>query len=109
MRFLEKAIIYFLMLATTSSAAMAATHSKKSAHAKKTAERAIPQGMTKKPPMQTGAKLSTDMHFDELNVHGRYQAGDEGYAVVEDEKALDDLLDYRKDYKDRLKKSRLQR
>jgi hypothetical protein len=61
------------------------------------------------PPMQTGAKLSTNMQFDELNVHGRYQAGDTGYATVEDEKPLDDLLDYRTEYKDRLRSSQIQK
>jgi len=101
------------MMATTNSAAHAAVahgnkgHSKNKANA--SAKPSKSTSMVKKPAMQTGAKLSTDMHFDELGVHGRYQSGDEGYAVVEDEKALDDLLDYRKDYKDRLKKSRFQR
>jgi opacity protein-like surface antigen len=65
--------------------------------------------LTKKAAAQTGAKLSTEMSFDELNVHGHYQAGDEGYATVENEKGLKDLLDYRQHYKDRLRYSRLQR
>lgn len=110
---IRKLFISVLMMATTSSAAHAAgAGTAKKPHGKKVATSAAgskSSSMVKKPPMQTGAKLSTDMHFDELGVHGRYQSGDEGYAIVEDEKALDDLLDYRKDYKDRLKKSRFQR
>ncbi len=88
---IRRMILIALTIAATTSAAAAASKSKK--------HKALPEG----------TKLSTDMHFDELNVHGKYQAGDEGYATVEDDKQLNDLLDYRKDYKDRLSKSRFQR
>jgi mRNA-degrading endonuclease toxin of MazEF toxin-antitoxin module len=83
---------------TTTATTPATTSSKKKSTSKVSA-----------PPMQTGAKLSTNVQFDELSVHGRYQAGDTGYATVEDEKALDDLLDYRKEYKDRLRSSQTQK
>lgn len=98
-----KHLIYVLAVAMMmTSVAMAAATKKKKL-------KSPPPGMAVKPAVQTGAKLSTSMDFDELNVHGRYQSGDEGNATVEDEKVLKDLLDYRRDYKDRLKNSRAQR
>ena len=42
--------------------------------------------------------------FDQAYVQGQYQVADEGLAVVEDEKNLDDLLGMRFEFKDRLRK-----
>ena len=49
-------------------------------------------------------KLSTDLHFDDLSVKGRYQVPGEGLVVVEDEKLVDDLLGYRTHFKDRIQR-----
>jgi hypothetical protein len=49
------------------------------------------------------SELSTNVEFDPMTVHGRYQYAAEGLAKVEDEKALYDLLGPRKNFKDRMK------
>ena len=51
--------------------------------------------------------LGTDFKFDDLTVHGQYQSANEGLVTVENHKNLNNLLDYRTDYKDRLNASRL--
>lgn len=51
---------------------------------------------------RTGARLQTDVRFDNSVVHGRYQTPEEAVARVEDEKVLSDLLAVRKHFKDRL-------
>ncbi len=51
---------------------------------------------------RTGARLQTDVRFDNSVVHGRYQTPDEALARVEDEKTMSDLLAVRKHFKDRL-------
>ena len=51
-----------------------------------------------------GAKPTTEHNFSELAVQGRYQSAFEARAIVENEKSIDDLLDYRKSYSDRLKR-----
>jgi hypothetical protein len=53
------------------------------------------------------ADVGTDFRFDDLTVHGQYQSANEGLVTVENDKDLNNLLDYRTDYKDRLKASRL--
>jgi maltose-binding protein MalE len=53
------------------------------------------------------ANVGTDFKFDDLTVHGQYQSANEGLVTVENDKELKNLLDYRTDYKDRLKSSRL--
>ncbi|MCB0350658.1 MAG: hypothetical protein KDD38_05705 [Bdellovibrionales bacterium] len=55
------------------------------------------------------SQLGTDHSFNELSVRGRYQSAFEGVATVENEKELHDLLDYRTNYNDRIKGSRVQR
>jgi hypothetical protein len=60
----------------------------------------------KKSPL--GAKLATDHTFDNLSVNGRYQSAFEGVATVENEKQLQDLLDYRTNYDDRIRHSQTQ-
>lgn len=54
---------------------------------------------------QLGARVSTQHDFNELTVRGQYQTGFEGMATVENEKNLDDLLDYRTELKDRIRSS----
>jgi len=54
-------------------------------------------------------RLSTNVEFDALTVHGRYQYAAEATAKVEKEKVLFDLLGPRKDFKDRLNKQGKQR
>lgn len=56
----------------------------------------------------TGAKLQTDVRFDNSTVHGRYQTPDEAVARVENEKLLSDLLSPRKHFKDRLQTASLE-
>ena len=53
-----------------------------------------------------GARLSTDHSFSGLNVNGRYQSAHEGLATVENEKPILDILDYPKNYSDRIKTSK---
>ncbi|MEO0335502.1 MAG: hypothetical protein AAF202_03875 [Pseudomonadota bacterium] len=55
---------------------------------------------------QKGSKdsLSTNVEFNPMTVHGRYQYAAEATAKVENEKVLFDLLGPRKDFKDRLNK-----
>lgn len=50
-------------------------------------------------------RVSTDVSFEGQTVHGRYQSADEAVAIVEDDKVLNDLLDVRTHFKDRLKKN----
>lgn len=47
-------------------------------------------------------KLETDVNFSDLTVQGKYQLADEANANVEDDKKLNDLLQPRKHFKDRL-------
>jgi len=47
-------------------------------------------------------KLETDVNFEDLTVRGKYQLADEANATVEDDKSLNDLLQPRKNFKDRL-------
>ncbi len=49
------------------------------------------------------SELSTNVEFDPMTVHGRYQSSNKGTAKVEDEKVLYDLLGPRKNFKDRIK------
>jgi hypothetical protein len=53
----------------------------------------------------SGAKLSTDIQFNDSLLHGHYQTPDEATARVENEKVLADLLAVRTSFKDRLKKA----
>ncbi|MGE3974576.1 MAG: hypothetical protein AB7F59_08635 [Bdellovibrionales bacterium] len=50
-------------------------------------------------------KLGTQFNFEDLTVKGKYQYADEAAAVVEREKEIDDLLQPRKHFKDRLSES----
>lgn len=56
----------------------------------------------KKGPNHLGSNLGTEFQFNDLSVRGRYQGAFQGVATVENEKNPTRLIDYRKDYKDRL-------
>jgi len=64
------------------------------------------KGKTQKTQKET---LSTNVEFDPMTVHGRYQYAAEGQAKVEDEKVLYDLLGPRKNFKDRIQQMAKQR
>lgn len=83
-----------LALALTSFAAAEASAKKKSKN---------------KDVSRLGEKLGTEHNFNELSVRGRYQSGFEGVAIVENEKGIEDLLDYRTNYNDRIQTSKSQR
>ncbi len=52
------------------------------------------------------AKLSTDIHFDGVNVNGRRQSPFGASAIVENEKVTPNLIDYRSNYNDRILRSK---
>ncbi|MCB0377065.1 MAG: hypothetical protein KDD33_01105 [Bdellovibrionales bacterium] len=54
-----------------------------------------------KPKARTGKEVS----FDEILVQGKHHFSDEAVVTVEQDKVLDALLEVRKDFKDRIKKS----
>lgn len=51
-------------------------------------------------------KLSTDIHFDGVNVTGRRQSPFGATAVVESDKKTPNLIDYRSNYDDRIARSK---
>jgi hypothetical protein len=58
------------------------------------------------PAKTSNLKLSTDIHFDGVNVNGRRQAPFGASAVVENEKQTPNLIDYRSSYEDRITRSK---
>ncbi len=52
------------------------------------------------------SKLSTDVNFNGRLVKGQYQYSTESITTVENEKGIDDLIGVRKDFNDRIQKSR---
>ena len=48
---------------------------------------------------------SKEVSFDEILVQGKHHFSDEAVVTVENDKVLDALLEIRKDFKDRIKKS----
>lgn len=63
----------------------------------------------KQQPAQKPSSLRTDFTFTASDVSGKYQTPGEATATVENEKALIDLIEPRRDFKDRLRKSVTQR
>jgi hypothetical protein len=60
----------------------------------------------RKEKLQTmGAQLGTDFRFSGLSVSGRYQSANEGLATIENEKPLLDLLDYDRNFNQRIKEA----
>ncbi|MCB9027074.1 MAG: hypothetical protein H6625_12190 [Bdellovibrionaceae bacterium] len=52
----------------------------------------------------------TSFEFSEADVQGRYNSSGEGLSIVEDEKSISDIIDLRKNFKDRINKNmRLQK
>ena len=50
-------------------------------------------------------RVSNEVSFDEILVQGKHHFSDEAVVTVEQDKVLDALLEVRKDFKDRIKKS----
>lgn len=63
---------------------------------------AAPAPKTKKSKRSRQAK---EVSFDEILVQGKHHFSDEAVVTVEQDKVLDALLEVRKDFKDRIKKS----
>lgn len=72
---------------------------KKKQKAKTSVTRSVPRS-------QEGSQLSTDVKFDDHLVGGKYQVPLEALSVVENEKILDELIGVRKDFNDRVEKSK---
>jgi hypothetical protein len=53
-----------------------------------------------------GAKLGTDFRMSGLNISGNYKSANVGLATVENDKPLNDLLDYDRDFKARSEAAR---
>lgn len=62
-----------------------------------------------KPPEAKSSSRSTDIHFNGTEIGGKYQSAGEAMATVEKEKSLIDLIEPRREFKDRLRKSVTQR
>ena len=62
-----------------------------------------PQKVTSKKPSKSRA--SKEVSFDEILVQGKHHFSDEAVITVEQDKVLDALLEVRKDFKDRIRKS----
>lgn len=50
-------------------------------------------------------RQAKEVSFDEILVQGKHHFSDEAVVTVEQDKVLDALLEVRKDFKDRIKKS----
>lgn len=55
---------------------------------------------------QKKSNLTTDARFDDQAVAGKYQLPMEALSVVENEKAIDDLIGIRKNFRDRIARSK---
>ncbi len=66
-------------------------------------------GSTKVKPSDRSSSLRTDFTFTASDVGGKYQTPGEAITTVENEKALMDLIQPRREFKDRLRKSVTQR
>jgi hypothetical protein len=51
-------------------------------------------------------KLSTSVDFDDRTVKGKYMFSTEAITTVENEKTLDDLIGVRKNFSDRIERSK---
>ena len=54
---------------------------------------------------KSAKKASREVDFDELLVQGKHHFSDEAVVTVEQDKVLDALLEIKKNFKDRMKKS----
>jgi hypothetical protein len=60
--------------------------------------------IVKKP--KTKSKLSTEVDFNDRVVGGKYQYSTEAVTTVENEKIIDDLIGVRKNFDDRIKRTK---
>ncbi len=66
----------------------------------------MPMSLTAAPKKtQKKTRQSKEISFDEILVQGKHHFSDEAVVTVEQDKVLDALLEVRKDFKDRIKKS----
>lgn len=93
-------VISFILLGLASGAAFAANTSAPLATTTKkaTKSKAVKQSPT--------SSLSTDVKFGDQSVGGKYQLPMEALSVVENEKSIDDLIGVRKNFRDRVARSK---
>ncbi len=58
------------------------------------------------PKKQAQKKLSTNVDFEDRTVKGKYMFSTEAITTVESDKALDDLIGVRKNFSDRIERSK---
>lgn len=63
----------------------------------------------KKEQIKKPSDLRTDIRFNGTEVDGKYQSGGDAVATVENEKPLIEMIEPRREFKDRLRKSVTQR
>jgi len=59
-----------------------------------------------RPHVQSNSRLTTDAQFGDQFVGGQYQVPSEALSVVENEKSIDSLIGVRKNFQDRIQKSK---
>lgn len=64
---------------------------------------------TKSTAASSATKLTTDAEFGDQLVNGQYQVPFEAISTVENEKSIDALIGVRKNFHDRIEKSKLYR
>lgn len=73
----------------------------------KIAAKAQNTAATKSTPIaKTATGLSTDVRFGDQSVGGKYQLPMEALSVVENEKSIDDLIGVRKNFQDRVARTK---
>jgi hypothetical protein len=96
-------VLIFLGLALSLNAAQAAKKDTKKRS--KTKVQKVEQGQVAMKPGVIKQNLSTDLRFDDLSVKGKRQTPLGLQVVVEAEKDVPSLVDFRKNYKDRAQNS----
>lgn len=111
-------ILVSLLAVGTVSASTSASHKTKKAAAKPTTSFLSKKTMAKteasqvstaeKTPAAQPSKsgLSTDVRFGDQSVGGKYQLPMEALSVVENEKSIDDLIGVRKNFQDRVTRTK---
>lgn len=61
---------------------------------------------TAAPAAKQPSALSTDVRFGDQSVGGKYQLPMEALSVVENEKSIDDLIGVRKNFRDRVERTK---
>jgi len=80
--------------------------SKQTATTKVAAKPAQDKATTAQPSAKQPSALSTDVHFGDQSVGGKYQLPMEALSVVENEKSIDDLIGVRKNFRDRVARTK---